>query len=79
MQLLLALASIIRTPRRFAVDGYHSSDLLIQALYPTEKALLKLMRVDAGKDAPVIESLGFITSEKLDDILSTYKAGRQHA
>ncbi len=51
MQLLLALASIIRTPRRFAVDGYHSSDLLIQALYPTEKALLKLLRVDAGKDA----------------------------
>lgn len=32
-----------------------------------------------GKDAPVIESIGFITSEKLEDILSTYKAGRQHA
>jgi len=32
-----------------------------------------------GKEAPVIESIRFITGEKLDDILSTYKAGRQHA
>ncbi len=32
-----------------------------------------------GKDAPVIESIQFITGEKLDGILSTYKAGRQHA
>ncbi|HEX6479363.1 MAG TPA: hypothetical protein VF043_11005 [Ktedonobacteraceae bacterium] len=32
-----------------------------------------------GKDSPVIESIRFITGEKLDDILSTHKAGRQHA
>ena len=32
-----------------------------------------------GKDAPVIESIRFITGEKLDDILSANKAGRQHA
>ena len=32
-----------------------------------------------GKDAPVIESIRFITGEKLDDILSAHKAGRQHA
>lgn len=32
-----------------------------------------------GKDAPVIESIRFIMGEKLDDILSTHKAGRQHA
>ena len=32
-----------------------------------------------GKDAPVIESIRFITGEKHDDILSAYKAGRQHA
>jgi len=32
-----------------------------------------------GKGAPLIESIRFITGEKLDDILSTYKAGRQHA
>jgi hypothetical protein len=32
-----------------------------------------------GKDAPVIESIRFITGEKHDNILSTYKAGRQHA
>ncbi len=32
-----------------------------------------------GKDTPVIESIQFITGEKLDDILSTYKAGRHHA
>ena len=32
-----------------------------------------------GKDAPVIESIRFITGEKLDDILSAHKAGIQHA
>ncbi len=32
-----------------------------------------------SKDAPVIESIRFIMGEKLEDILSTYKAGRQHA
>ncbi|HEV2582629.1 MAG TPA: hypothetical protein VGT44_17355 [Ktedonobacteraceae bacterium] len=32
-----------------------------------------------GKDAPVIESIQFITGEKLGNILATYKAGRQHA
>ena len=30
-----------------------------------------------GKDAPVIESIKFITGEKLDDILSTYKKDGQ--
>jgi len=39
-----------------------------------ENEFLKL-----GKDVPVIESIRFITGEKLDDILSTHKAGRQHA
>ena len=32
-----------------------------------------------SKDAPVIESVCFIAGEKLEDILSTYKAGRQDA
>jgi hypothetical protein len=31
-----------------------------------------------GKNEPVIEAIRFITGEKLDDILSTHKAGRQH-
>lgn len=29
-----------------------------------------------GKDAPVIESIRFIMGEKLDDILTSYKAGK---
>jgi hypothetical protein len=29
-----------------------------------------------AKNAPVIESIRFITGDKLDDILSTYKAGK---
>ncbi len=29
-----------------------------------------------GKDAPVIESIHFITGEKLDDILASHKAGK---
>ena len=29
-----------------------------------------------GKDAPVIESIKFITGEKLDDILESHKAGK---
>jgi len=32
-----------------------------------------------GKDTPMIASIQFITDEKLDDILLTHKAGRQHA
>lgn len=29
-----------------------------------------------GNDAPVIETIKFITGEKLDDILASHKAGR---
>jgi hypothetical protein len=32
-----------------------------------------------AKGEPVIESVRFTAGEKLEDILSTYKAGRQHA
>ena len=31
-----------------------------------------------AKNAPVIESIRFIAGEKLDDILASHKAGRQH-
>jgi hypothetical protein len=31
---------------------------------------------EPGKDAPVIESIKFITGEKLDDILASHKAGK---
>jgi len=29
-----------------------------------------------GRDAPVIESIKFITGEKLDDVLASHKAGK---
>lgn len=32
-----------------------------------------------GKDDPVIESIRFITGEKLDDILADHKTGKHHA
>ncbi|WP_156025289.1 hypothetical protein [Thermogemmatispora carboxidivorans] len=32
-----------------------------------------------GKDAPVIESIRFITGDKLEDILAVHKAGERHA
>jgi hypothetical protein len=32
-----------------------------------------------GKDDPVIESIRFITGDKLDDILAAHKAGKHHA
>lgn len=41
----------MRPSQRFAINGYDPADLLTQALHPPEKTLLKLLRIDVGKDA----------------------------